>query len=190
MLEDRTTTCAYPTPAHRCYRNAHRAPVSIEHQSSYCLSTAHLVCPVYRGASNAPPRDRRRRALSHAWPVLAALSVAGIALLVSGAVVVTGRESHSAPATPAAASRGSATAEPSITLSAALAVPPAGSTASPTNATPSPPSAVRYIVQPGDNLTEIAAYFGSRNDDIIRMNRLPADGRILAGQELVIPVGP
>ena len=49
---------------------------------------------------------------------------------------------------------------------------------------------MRYVVQPGDTLIDIAAFFGARTQDIIALNRLPPDGRILAGQELLIPRTP
>ena len=74
---------------------------------------------------------------------------------------------------------------------AAIAPPSVTPAAAPTPSPPAaPPAPVRYVVQPGDTLIDIAAFFGARTQDIIALNRLPPDGRILAGQELLIPRTP
>lgn len=57
-------------------------------------------------------------------------------------------------------------------------------------ASPSPGPPQRYTVKPGDSLIEIGLYFGARTEDLIALNRLPADGFLYAGQELLIPRGP
>jgi LysM repeat protein len=44
-----------------------------------------------------------------------------------------------------------------------------------------------YIVQEGDNLSEIARRYSVTVDRIIALNRLPADGTIQPDQELRIP---
>jgi len=44
-----------------------------------------------------------------------------------------------------------------------------------------------YIVQPGDNVSEIARAYEVTAQMIITLNRLPADGEIQPGQELRIP---
>ncbi len=44
-----------------------------------------------------------------------------------------------------------------------------------------------YIVQPGDNVNEIAKAYQVTAQGIIQLNRLNADGEIQPGQELRIP---
>jgi hypothetical protein len=52
--------------------------------------------------------------------------------------------------------------------------------------TGTPQRAVYYTVKPGDNLTHIAARFGTTVDAIVRANKLPSTV-IYTGQVLVIP---
>ncbi len=137
-----------------------------------------------------------------AWPVAAALGGLLAVVAVSFAVLSWGRtpdraaerEVGSIPA-PVGTARAPAlspppAASPAMTPSATApqpATPVPTSTPSSPSATPAP---LRYVVRPGDTLINIAAFFGVRTQDLIALNRLPPDGRILAGQELLIPRGP
>ncbi|WP_066520554.1 LysM peptidoglycan-binding domain-containing protein [Curtobacterium ammoniigenes] len=56
-------------------------------------------------------------------------------------------------------------------------------------AQPAPPT-ISYRVVPGDTVTAIARRAGVSNAAVIAANALPADGRIVAGQTLIIPAAP
>lgn len=44
-----------------------------------------------------------------------------------------------------------------------------------------------HLVQPGESAFVIARAYGITVQELIAANGLPADGRVLAGQRLVIP---
>ena len=48
---------------------------------------------------------------------------------------------------------------------------------------------IRYTVQPGDTLWEIANYFDVPLSDLVRLNGIANDNQIWAGYVLNIPVG-
>jgi LysM repeat protein len=60
-------------------------------------------------------------------------------------------------------------------------------TSTSTTTTTTDPRGVIYIVQPGDNVSEIARDYQVTAQMIIEANGLPADGEIQPGQELQIP---
>ena len=91
---------------------------------------------------------------------------------------------------------------PSLVVSAALFAASCGSEASSaietlppirtttstsTTTTTIDPRGIIYIVQPGDNVNEIAKSYQVTAAMIIELNRLDADGEIQPGQELEIP---
>ncbi|TDT15115.1 LysM repeat protein [Ilumatobacter fluminis] len=91
---------------------------------------------------------------------------------------------------------------PSLVVSAALVAASCGSEASSaietlppirtttstsTTTTTIDPRGIIYIVQPGDNVNEIAKSYQVTAAMIIELNRLGADGEIQPGQELEIP---
>lgn len=113
-------------------------------------------------------------------------------VLLAGSVLMTAAFWFSTDAAPAPVAAGAVTpiattaaapAPPTTVVKAAITVP-ALATAPPA------PAAQRYVVRPGDTLTEIALFYGARMDDLISQNQLPADGTVFAGQELIIPRGP
>ena len=71
---------------------------------------------------------------------------------------------------------------------APTAVPP-GPTATPgpVQPTPVPPAQQTYVVQPGDNLTRIAARFNTTVQAIVQANNIVNPNLIFVGQVLVIP---
>ncbi|MDQ3702597.1 MAG: LysM peptidoglycan-binding domain-containing protein [Chloroflexota bacterium] len=133
-----------------------------------------------------------------AWPVATALGGMLAVVAVSFAVLSWGRT----PDRAAEREVGSIPAPVGTARAPALSPPPAASPAmtpsatAPRPATPVPsspsatPAPLRYVVRPGDTLINIAAFFGVRTQDLIALNRLPPDGQILAGQELIIPRSP
>jgi hypothetical protein len=58
LADDRDTRFAYPEKGHRCFAAGQAAPISLEHQSAYCLTQEHLACPRYfepvPGTASAP----------------------------------------------------------------------------------------------------------------------------------------
>jgi LysM repeat protein len=72
--------------------------------------------------------------------------------------------------------------------SSAETLPPIRTTTSTTTTTTMVDQRERiYIVQPGDNVSEIARAYEVTAQMIITLNGLPADGEIQPGQELKIP---
>jgi LysM repeat protein len=91
---------------------------------------------------------------------------------------------------------GTPTVPPPATEVPAPPVPsdtPAPPTATPVPPTPVPPTATpgvtRYTVQPGDNLTGIAARYGVNVDRLAQVNGITDPNMLFAGQVLVIPDG-
>ena len=98
------------------------------------------------------------------------------------------------PQTPAATATPSSTQTPTATatrtatpiLPTATRVPPTA-TPVPAAATPTDGAPTTYVVQPGDNLTQIGRRFGTTADAIRIANDLSADTLLQVGQRLVIP---
>ena len=130
----------------------------------------------------------RWAAVSHESPRLAVIAVVPTVVIIPAAVALTPTpEFHPtetrAPNTPA---------QPIATRTQ----PPIPPTATATHISPTttqapdptrtPQRTVYYTVKPGDNLTHIAARFGTTVDAIVRVNNLPSTV-IYAGQALIIP---
>lgn len=188
VREDPATHCTFATAAHRCAYAGGPSRIAIDHQLAFCLSGGHRHCPVILGEAKLPPPDVppsvRRRAAWGAW-ILAVSLVLALAAVLHAASSHRGAE-HAVAATIPASTPASEPTAPAVAASAGGSIP-AASTPAPT---PVPPPPARYEVQVGDTLNDIAAFFGARPQDVIALNHLPPDGRILAGQELVIPAGP
>lgn len=60
--------------------------------------------------------------------------------------------------------------------------------ASPSRARTPTPEALRYIVQEGDTLYDIALRYGVEIDDIIEANGITDPNTLRIGQELIIPI--
>ncbi len=64
LIDDPDTCLAFPTERNACQRTVPAEPISLEHQSSYCLTYKYTECPIYMGetlpAMNAD-RARARR---------------------------------------------------------------------------------------------------------------------------------
>ncbi len=179
LVDDPSTWCMFTTAAHRCYRHGGARPIALEVQRRLCLRSGYASCPVYLGAAAypRPPLERAARRLvlwTAAVLVAVMLTVAGILVVtntlasrhtrstVQGAIGVT------ATATPNDGSPSPSATAPSAT------VPP----------TPSPTPPRIYIVQPGDSLSSIAARYGLDADTLRRLNGIPRDGIIYAGQQI------
>lgn len=181
LREDTATRCVFASQSHRCYRDKHPRTVPLERQVSLCLSSRYDQCPVWSGARPSVPHARRR------WP-LRALAIVAASALVGGAVAAVVRLQVEAVATSAPEPVQAATAPVNVTATPAAITTPAPAAVMPAAVATRPP--VRYRVRAGDNLTEVAAFFGARVEDVIRVNSLPASGAIVTGQELIIPQAP
>ena len=133
----------------------------------------------------ALPRVPALPALLSPQVVAGALGIVllGVALIGVRQALVAGDAPGAAAVVPAA------TEAPSPAVEEATPAPVTAATPAPSTPAPAP-TPIRYVVRAGDTLNEIAMFFGAPPQDIIRLNNLPPDGRILAGQELVIPTGP
>lgn len=119
-----------------------------------------------------------------------AASIALVAAIYLADSSLWQRDSFAGPsrvAPPIPAASGAASSPDRAGGVVAVAEPPA-SAAPVVQATPEPLS--RYTVKPGDSLIPIALYFGVHTEDLIALNKLPPDGFLYAGQELMIPRGP
>jgi LysM repeat protein len=131
------------------------------------------------------------------------LGLALLALLAACGEQATQPPATATPTPPVAsmpttqpAPTGTPTVPPPATEVPAPPVPsdtPAPPTATPVPPTPVPPTATpgvtRYTVQPGDNLTGIAARYGVNVDRLAQVNGITDSNMLFAGQVLVIPDG-
>lgn len=195
LADDPATHCVSPSREHRCHRPNRPAHIALAHQAEICLAAGSASCPVATGMAEAPPGGPPHRRRLFILPGSAA-AIAGIA---AGLLTLRALPSDTpTQATNALPVLPSPTAAPAVQSSLPELATPA---ASPVNADPSAPpavpparsaapTAVRYWVREGDTLTAVAAFYGSRLEDVLRANSLPANGLIVVGQELVIPIGP
>ena len=135
--------------------------------------------------------------------ILIILGLALLALLAACGEQATQPPATATPTPPVAsmpttqpAPTGTPTVPPPATEVPAPPVPsdtPAPPTATPVPPTPVPPTATpgvtRYTVQPGDNLTGIAARYGVNVDRLAQVNGITDPNMLFAGQVLVIPDG-
>lgn len=156
--DDPETWLAFPSPGNYCHFVEKPAPVDVEHQQTYCLTTDHMACPVFELKNRrrlpdvvafAEPHSGRRRTAGRLL-VLALV----IILVLAAATLLLARPSLSAfgifPATGTPTASAQPTSTPSqATLAATVApvVVMASDTPSPTTmlsptptATPSPSS--------------------------------------------------
>lgn len=200
---------ATPSRAHRCALLAQGRP-TLDRQRSHCLVAEHVSCPTWldaHGPSPAeappgpfvrtspvvlegpgvglPPAPSARRLIAPITGVVVALAL-GALLLSRGPF---------APGSPGAA--GGPSASPGATASAIVATPSAAPTAAATAAPTARPSAkpkptptarpTTYRVQPGDNLSSIAARFGTTVKKLSALNNLANPSLIRVGQVLKLP---
>lgn len=159
--EDPATRCIFPSRDHRCHRPA--LPVLVEpgFQAGVCLTSGYAACPTFQAATPPPGAPH--------GPSRRRLVAGGALLLVAVAGLVGLK-----------ALLGDATAQATTDPPQAPAIAPASRTA----------TLVRYRVREGDQLADVAAFFGSRPEDVIRLNGLPTAGTLTPGQELLLPIGP
>lgn len=201
---------ATPSRAHRCRLLASGRP-TLDRQRAHCLISAHVACPtwleahgdegpperpgpfvpmapvVLEGAGLGRPSDATARRLAAPVTVVVVGLALGALLLARGPL---------APGSSGAGDDG-ASPTPAGTLAPATATPGAGPTATPTampteRPTPTPqpsatPRARTYTVRPGDNLSAIAARFGTTVAKIAALNNITNPSLIHGGQVLKIP---
>jgi LysM repeat protein len=199
-----------PSRAHRCRLLAAGRP-TLDRQRAHCLTAAYTTCPTWLEAhGDEGPRTRPGPFLPMTPVVLegaglrlpshaaarrlvgpATVIVVGIAL---GALVLT--RGPLAPGSSEAGDDG-ASPTPAGTTAPATVTPSEGPTLAPTAAptqppTPTPrpaatPRARAYTVRPGDNLSGIAARFGTTVAKIAALNNIANPSLIHSGQVIKIP---
>ncbi len=194
------------SPENRCLAPGEAVPVSLQHQTVFCLGGRATVCSRYRAAATPPP-DTPPSAAGAPLPstaheprrldprlAIAALALAtGLGVVVALTAVGNPFDAEPAPSGPAAAATVPPTAVASATAPSetpfATATPTPVATPPPTPApTPRPTATpMRYTVQPGDSLTRLAARFGVSVAELAAANGLPANARLQIGQVLQIP---
>jgi len=55
--DDRDTAYAFASPGHRCFRLEQPSPITLSHQSTYCLVENFVHCPVYQLARTMDPSN-------------------------------------------------------------------------------------------------------------------------------------
>lgn len=103
---DREVRLNFPAPATCCYKAQPASPIAISHQESFCLTSQHVNCPVFRMAQAgplpptiaAPPEKRGRRRI-----MVAFIGLVGLALIAVALLWLSGRGRSKPPATAAAA---------------------------------------------------------------------------------------
>lgn len=193
-----------PRAGNVCLALGDPAPISLQHQTVFCLGGRAQVCSRYRAANPAavapasqavpqPPAAAREPRRLNPRLAIAALALAtGVGVVAALMAVGNPFDAEPAPSGPAAA----ATVAPTIAESgppAATATPIAVATeALAPTASPAPtplPTATpaRYTVQPGDSLTRLAVRYGVSVADLAAANGLPVDARLQIGQTLQLP---
>ncbi len=201
---------AAPSRAHRCQLLAEGRP-TLDRQREHCLGAAHVSCPTWlerHGADGplsrpgpfvvmapvvleGPGIGLPSQASARQFVAPATVVVVGAAL---GALVLargplapgsSGAGDGRASPTPAASSA-AVTAGPAST--AAASASPAPSAAPGPTPTARPTSRPRtYKVRPGDNLTAIAARFGTTVAVLKTLNNITNPSLIRTGQVLKLP---
>jgi LysM repeat protein len=201
---------AAPSRAHRCRLLAAGRP-TLDRQRAHCLTSAHPACPTWLEAhGDEGPRQRPGPFVPMSPVVLegagfslpseaATRRLAAPATVVVVGVAVGALILARGPLAPGSSGAGDNGASPTLaaTLTPATAAPSGGPTPAPTAAptqrpTPTPqpsatPRPATYKVRLGDNLSGIAARFGTTVAEIAALNNITNPSLIRVGQVLKIP---
>jgi LysM repeat protein len=200
-----------PSRAHRCALLAEGRP-TLDRQRQHCLSQGHVTCPTWleaHGASGPPPRpggfvvtapvilegpgvglpaDGTARRLAAPVTVVVVGAALGALVLSRGPLAPgTSGAGDEAPSPTPAATVAAATAAPA-TAAPSPAPTPAPTRAPTARTTPTPATRpASYRVQPGDNLSAIAARFGTTVRELAALNDISNPSLIRVGQVLRLP---
>jgi LysM repeat protein len=195
---------------HRCSRVTGGTRLGLDHQRRYCVGSGGAGCPRYitarapgrlasmlpvvidRGPLGATLEQERLRRLAAPASVVMVGAALGAFLLARGPGApgpasgngVAG--STVGPSTPSASTPSSppVTASPS---DASGPTPPSSPSTPRASASPAPVGGRTYTVRPGDNLSSIAAKFGTSTRALVQLNGIPNPSRIRVGQVLKLP---
>jgi LysM repeat protein len=195
---------------HRCSRVRGGMRLGLDHQRRYCVGSGGAGCPRYitarapgrlasmlpvvidRGPLGATLEQERLRRLAAPASVVMVGAALGAFLLARGPGApgpasgngVAG--STVGPSTPSASTPSSppVTASPS---DASGPTPPSSPSTPRASASPAPVGGRTYTVRPGDNLSSIAAKFGTSTRALVQLNGIPNPSRIRVGQVLKLP---
>jgi hypothetical protein len=68
LVHDRETANSYPSQSHRCFHVKPAAPVDLEYQNSFCLTTEYITCEVYTtNPASLPERIRGDQYQDDKW---------------------------------------------------------------------------------------------------------------------------
>jgi LysM repeat protein len=199
-----------PSRAHRCRLLAAGRP-TLDRQREHCLASTHAACPTWLEAhGDAGPRARPGRFVPMTPVVLegpglglpsevaarrlvapATVVVVGVAL---GALVLargplapgSSPAGGDGPSPTAVGTRAPASAAPTAEASPVPTAAPTEGPA-PTPAVTATPRPTTYKVRSGDNLSAIAARFGTTVAEITALNNIKNPSLIRVGQVLKLP---
>jgi len=201
---------AEPARDHRCSRVAHDTRLDLDHQRRYCVGSGGPGCSRYvaprapgrlasmlpvvmdRGPLGATLDQEHLRRLAAPASVIIVGAAIGAFLLARGpgapgpASGNGGAGSTIGPSTPPAStpSRPPVTAAPS---DSSAPTPPRSPSTPRASASPVPVGGRTYTVRPGDNLSSIAARFGTTSRALVQLNGLANASLIRVGQVLKLP---
>lgn len=196
LKDDASTTLNFPSPGNHCHHAQPIAPVQIDHQSRFCLTSGHVNCPVYQAAHPVPlpvdlaapveqPRNWRKT-----------LTVAGIPVLIAAAAFLltpwsglgarlfdrSGIPNTGANNTLRWAVINSSQEAPTVAQDAVEAQPPALVNC------PMPVGWAPYRVQPTDSLYRLSVVYGVSLAELQSVNCFGSETAILPGQTIYLPI--
>jgi hypothetical protein len=95
LADDRDSRFSYPEAAHRCFAAGRAAPITVEHQSAYCLTQGYPTCSRYvepapdelSAPSPVSPKPETEALRPPRFPLWVIFPVALVGLLVVGAAL-------------------------------------------------------------------------------------------------------
>ena len=209
LSEDGTWRSTQPDPGHRCMAQDPPGELPPMFQERFCLTDRHVRCEWFKAAQTSPPNadgssgmepiqsaqtaPSPRSGGGPSRPVrpilIAAAFIGGFLVLVLIALLFgSGDGSTDVGASPAATASAGSDSTPRPTSATGTIVPIA--TPAPTAAPALPEILIQYEVQADERLIRIANRFGTRRQDIYRVNKdLDAEApKVEVGQIVLVPV--
>jgi len=201
---------AEPARDHRCSRVAHHARLDLDRQRRYCVGSGGPGCPRYvtprapgrlasmlpvvmdRGPLGATLEQERLRRLAAPASVVIVGAALGAFLLARGpGAPGPASDNGAAGSTVGPSTRPASTPSgPPVTAApsdASAPTPPPSPSTPRASASPVPVGGRTYTVRPGDNLSSIAARFGTTTRALVQLNGIANPSLIRVGQVLKVP---
>jgi hypothetical protein len=88
--DDRETALSFPSPNNVCFRSPKPRRTATAHQSSFCLGSGYIHCPVFQGSAAVDDRSAAATARPRRWKLALGLTTLAIlALLSMGFLLIT-----------------------------------------------------------------------------------------------------